>query len=122
MAAASPRPRFNIHAFILGWLCFVTLPGLLACAVPERVDGAPAFRSQSHVGKAVRPEMGLNAAPLPLDHRKENAGSKRPEPALATALAAVASIPTTHSASDRIEWPSASGTHPAYRSRAPPRA
>ena len=115
MTAASPGPRFNIHAFVLGWLCFVTLPALLAYALPERADGTPAFRTLSHVGKAVRPEIGLTAAPLPVDHRKENAGSNRPDPALLSTNAALPDIATGHLDTELIDAVTSHVSNPPYR-------
>lgn len=119
MITANFRPRLSLQAFILGWLCFVTLPGLLSVAVPESASGSPEYRTQSQFGKLIRPEFG--AATSPQANREQSSGlSKRAD----SSLADTSDLPPRRTAfrlaphclwRDNTIW-----TSPPYSSRAPP--
>ena len=116
-----PR-RLKLHAFVLGWLCFVALPGLLASALPEPTFSAPSISASHHVGKLVRPEIGVAITQQPADERSSNSDPKRPDPALVDTAALPEQCAAIAFAIGVERALSIEPPNPPYSSRAPPRA
>lgn len=114
--------RLRQHAFILGWLCFVALPGLLASATPELSYLAPSATTSHHLGKLVRPEIGVATSAQPCDERSKRDGSKRPEPAVDEPAGDGLRQGRQSRAALAERLPAGGGTRPPYSSRAPPLA